>query len=123
MCKLLVPSPIQRETSEILLKKAKIDAEAVRVAADAEAYKKQKILSADNALAQKLDAEIAIHKVWADAYAKRNVPLYVFGGTSNGGNIPVGGDSEAKTFMQIMTMDAAKRLNYNRGMDGKKNSQ
>jgi regulator of protease activity HflC (stomatin/prohibitin superfamily) len=62
---------IQRQTSEILLEKAKIDAEAVRVAADAEAYKKAKILNADNALAQKLEAEIEIQKVWADAYAKR----------------------------------------------------
>lgn len=112
---------IQRQTSEILLEKAKIDAEAVRVAADAEAYKKAKILNADNALAQKLEAEIEIQKVWADAYAKRQVPMYVFGGAggdgAEGGGTPVGADGEVKNFMQLMTMDAARRLNYDRGLD------
>ncbi len=112
---------IQRQTSEILLEKAKIDAEAVRVAADAEAYKKAKILNADNALAQKLEAEIEIQKVWADAYAKRQVPMYVFGAAggdgAGGGGTPVGADGEVKNFMQLMTMDAARRLNYDRGLD------
>lgn len=75
---------IQRETSLILLEKAKIDAEAVRVAADAEAYKKAKILSADNALAQKLEAEIQIQRVWAEACANRKVPQYVLGSCCNG---------------------------------------
>ena len=107
---------IQRQTSEILLEKAKIDAESIRVAADAEAYQKREILSADNALAQKLDAEIEIQKVWADAYAKRQVPMYVFGGGASPEGTPVGGDSEVKAFMQLMTVDAAKRLNYDRGL-------
>ena len=107
---------IQRQTSQILLEKAKIDAEAIRVAADAEAYKKREILNADNALAQKLDAEIEIQQVWADAYAKRQVPMYVFGGGAGPEGTPVGGDSEVKAFMQLMTVDAAKRLNYDRGL-------
>ena len=105
---------IQQETAKILLEKAKIDAEAVKVGADAEAYKKKEILSADNALAQKLEAEIAIQSVWADAYSKRKVPMYVFGGSSN---TPNGSDSDTKTFMQLMTVDAAKRLSYNRSME------
>ena len=110
---------IQRQTSEILLEKAKIDAEAVRVAADAEAYKKAKILSADNALAQKLEAEIEIQKVWAEAYSSRKVPQYVFGGSGSGehGATPVGADGEVKQFMQLMTIDAARRLNYDRGLE------
>jgi hypothetical protein len=29
------------------------------------------VLEVDNALAQKLEAEISIQRVWADAYAKR----------------------------------------------------
>ncbi|GAB6095516.1 SPFH domain-containing protein [Desulfatiferula olefinivorans] len=105
---------IQEETSMILLSKAKIDAEAVMVQADAEAYKKKKILTADNALAQKLDAEIQIQKIWAEAFAKRQVPAYVFGAS---GETPVGSDMEVKQFMQMMTLDAAKRLNYDRGLN------
>ncbi|MDJ0700901.1 MAG: SPFH domain-containing protein [Woeseiaceae bacterium] len=106
---------IQEETSKILLSKARIDAEAVKVAADAEAYKKAKILSADNALAQKLDAEIEIQKIWADAFAKRAVPQYVFG-SGQGDAVPVGSDMEVKNFMQLMTLDAAKRLSYERSL-------
>lgn len=106
---------IQEETSKILLSKAKIDAEAVKVAADAEAYKKAKILSADNALAQKLEAEIEIQRIWADAFAKRSVPQNVFGAGGAGGT-PVGSDMEVKNFMQLMTLDAAKRLNYERSL-------
>jgi regulator of protease activity HflC (stomatin/prohibitin superfamily) len=109
---------IQRETSLVLLEKAKIDAEAVTVAADAEAYRKEKILSADNALAQKLEAEIQIQRVWAEAYATRMVPQYVFGGGAAGVDAtPIGADGEVKSFMQLMTIDAAKRLNYDRGLD------
>jgi len=104
---------IQQETAKILLEKSRIDAEAVKVAADAEAYKKKEILTADNALAQKLEAEIAIQSVWADAYSKRQVPLYVFGGSEG---TPTGNDSDTKNFMQLMTVDAAKRLSYSRGM-------
>ena len=104
---------IQQETAKILLEKSRIDAEAIKVAADAEAYKKKEILTADNALAQKLEAEVAIQTVWADAYSKRQVPLYVFGGSEG---TPTGNDSETKNFMQLMTVDAAKRLSYSRGM-------
>ena len=109
---------IQEETSKILLSKAKIDAEAVQVAADAEAYRKRKILEADNALAQKLDAEIEIQKIWAEAFARRAVPQYVFGGGTGGGDAaPTGSDQEVKNFMQILTLDAARRLSYDRGLD------
>jgi regulator of protease activity HflC (stomatin/prohibitin superfamily) len=111
--KLKEQADIARQTSATLLAKAKIDAESVKVTADAEAYKKKVVLKADNALAQKLEAEIAIQKVWAEAYARRQVPTNVFGA---GADTPSGSDSEAKTFMQIMTMDAATRLNYNRGL-------
>ncbi len=104
---------IQEETAKILLSKAKIDAEAVVVAAEAEAYKKEKILSADNALAQKLEAEIEIQRIWAEAFAKRAVPQNVFGAS---GETPVGSDMEVKNFMQLMTLDAAKRLNYERSL-------
>ena len=71
------------------------------------------ILQADNALAQKLDAEIQIQRIWAESFAKRAVPQYVFGAN---GNTPTGSDSEARMFMQMLTMDAAKRLSYDRDL-------
>lgn len=105
---------IEKETAEINLEKAKVEAQTVRTLAEAEAHKKKVILQADNALAQKLDAEIEIQKLWAQAYAKRAVPTNVFG---SGGGTPVGGDGEVRAFMQMLTLDAAKRLSYERSMD------
>lgn len=102
---------IQKVTAEIQLEKARIEAETKRTLADAEAYQKKVILEADNALAQKLEAEIEIQKLWADAFAKRQVPTNVFG---SNGNTPTGSDSETKAFMQMLTLDAAKRLSYDR---------
>jgi regulator of protease activity HflC (stomatin/prohibitin superfamily) len=109
--KLKEQAEIEKETAEIQYEKAKIEADTRRTLADAEAYQKRVILEADNALAQKLDAEVEIQKLWADAYAKRAVPTNVFGGA---GDTPVGGDGEVKAFMQMLTIDAAKRLNYDR---------
>lgn len=65
------------------------------------------ILQADNALAQKLDAEIKIQQLWAQAYAKRQVPTNAFGGGGAAGGAPVGNDYETKAFMQMPTLDAA----------------
>ncbi len=113
---------IAKEQSEILLEKARIDAEAVQVAADAEAYAKTQILEADNALAQKLDAEVEIQKLWAEAFAKRNVPMYVFGGGTGESGAPVGSDDEATRLFQILTLQAAERLDYDRGIAADKNN-
>ena len=112
--KLKEQAAIERETAKINLEKAEIEAKTRRTLADAEAYQKRVILQADNALAQKLEAETEIQKIWADAFAKRNVPQYVFGGGVAGGGTPTGSDSEARMFMQLLTLDAAKRLNYDR---------
>lgn len=103
---------IDKQTAQVNLEKARIEAETRRTLADAEAYQKKAVLQADNALAQKLDAEIEIQKIWAEAFAQRKVPQYVFGGGD--GNTPTGSDSETKAFMQLLTLDAAKRLNYDR---------
>lgn len=109
---------IDRETAAIELEKAKLEAQTKRTLADAEAYQKREVLKADNALADKLKAEIAIHGVWADAFAKRAVPTTVFGGSGAGGPA-TGSDAEVKAFMQMLTMDAARRLSYDREV-GKK---
>ena len=63
--KLREEAEIARETARINLEKARIEAETVRTLADAEAHKKQAIIEADNALAQKLEAEIRIQELWA----------------------------------------------------------
>ena len=97
---------IDRDTSMIQLERARIDAEARQVAADAAAYEKRAILEADNALQQKLDAYVTAQKFWAEAFAQRRVPTQVFGNQSSG----PGNDSDIQTFMDIMTMRAAKDL-------------
>jgi len=107
---------IEKETSIIRLAQAKIDAKKIKTLADAEAYKKKAIITADNALQQKLATEERIQAKWADAYAKRAVPQYVFGGGSSDGGTPVGGDTETSRFMQLMTIEAAKNLSYNRSL-------
>ncbi len=107
---------IQKLTAEIKLERARIDAQAVQVAADAQAYKKRVIIQADNALAQKLEAEIKIQAAWAKAYSVRPVPTTVFGG----GESAAGSISEVQTFLQLKTVEAAQNLNYNREVAQKK---
>lgn len=118
--KLKEQAAIEKETAQLQLEKARIDAQRIKTLADAEAYQKKAVMQADNALDQKLQAEIAIQKVWAEAYAKRQVPATVFNSGGNGkGGVPVGSDTATMNFMQLMTLDAAKRLNYERDIKAK----
>jgi uncharacterized membrane protein YqiK len=112
---------IDKQRSAILLDKARIDAEAVQVAADAEAYQKRAIIEADNALAQKLATEAEIQKYWADAFAKRAVPSTVFvtGGGNSDGSTPTGSNTELQAILQMMTLQLAKGLDYDRKVDTK----
>ena len=114
--KLLEQARIDKETAQIQKEKADIDAERQKVLADADKYEREARIAGDNALQQKLDAEIEIQKVWADAYSKRQVPQYVFGSGAGENSTPVGADTEVKSFLQMMTIDAAKRLNYDRSI-------
>jgi regulator of protease activity HflC (stomatin/prohibitin superfamily) len=106
---------IDKQTAQVTKERADIDAERIKVLAEADKYEREARIAGDNALQQKLDTELEIQKVWADAYAKRAVPQYVFGGGREGG-APVGGDTETTRFMQLMTIEAAKRLAYDRGI-------
>jgi len=114
--KQLEQAEIDKQTAQVQKEKADIDAERIKVLADADKYEREARIAGDNALQQKLDAEIEIQKVWADAFANRKVPAQVFvtGGSADG--VPTGENSEVSNFMNIMTMDAAKRLNYDRGI-------
>lgn len=100
---------IAQETSEINLERAKVDAQSVTVAADAEAYAKQAILEADGALQQKLDAWVEAQRVWADAASKINVPSTVIAG---GGSDGTAGNAlgTVDQFMQLMMLNSAKQL-------------
>ena len=114
--KLREQAEIERETAKINLEKAQIEAEMRKELADAAAYEKRVILEADNALAQKLDAEIAIQQAWAEAYSRRAVPSTVLS-SGEGSQATVGADQEIKTFMQLLAVEAAERLHYNRSLN------
>ena len=116
---------IDRDTAEIKLARAEIDAKAKIVAADATAYEKKAILLADNALQIKVDAVVEMSRDWSQAFAVRKVPNTVFvgsGGTGGSGGAPVGNSMDASTFMQIMTMKAARDLDVDLSVATEKDS-
>jgi regulator of protease activity HflC (stomatin/prohibitin superfamily) len=101
---------IARATAAINLERARIDAEAVTVAADAEAYAKEAILEADGALAQKLEAWTTAQRYWADAASKINVPATVF--STGSGEAGTAGNAlgTVEQFMSMMMMRTAQEL-------------
>ncbi len=117
--KLKEQAEIEKETAAIYLEKANIEAQTKERLADAEAYEKKALLQADNALKVKVNAEIKIHELWADAFAKRAVPQYVWsdGGAGGEGSTPVGSDLELKRMMQLLTVKAAQSLDYDRKVE------
>lgn len=100
---------IARQTAAINLERARIDAEAVTVAADAEAYAKEAILTADGALAQKLEAWVQAQRVWADAASKINVPATVIAGGGDGGTAG-SALGTVDQFMQMLMVKTARDL-------------
>ena len=72
---------------------------------EGEAQRKRLVMAADGALQQKLSAYVETQKVWAAAFAARKVPQQVFGGGGGSGT-----DSDVASFMQLMTVKAAKDL-------------
>ncbi|MEM7919972.1 hypothetical protein Q4Q89_19620, partial [Morganella morganii] len=65
---------IEKQTAELLRDKATVTAQATKITADAEAYAREAVMKAEGALQPKLDALIAINKVWAEAAAQAPVP-------------------------------------------------
>ena len=98
---------IAKLTSAELLDKAKIDAQATKVTADAEAYAKQAVIEADGALDKKLAALVEINNVWATAAANAPVPGVVMGGAGEGSTSR---QSEIGQLMSVMAVQAAKQL-------------
>lgn len=97
---------IAKLTSQELLDRAKIDAQSVKVAADAEAYAKQAVIQANGALEQKLQALVEINQAWAKAASVAPVPSVMMGGAGEGN----GRQTEIGQLMQVMGAKAAKDL-------------
>lgn len=97
---------IEQKTAAIALEKAKIDAQATKVTADAEAYAKNAVIQADGALDKKLATFERINQYWSIAATSAPVPSIVMGGASGSS----GRNSEITNFMNLLTTKAAKDL-------------
>jgi regulator of protease activity HflC (stomatin/prohibitin superfamily) len=88
------------------LETSRLKAEAVKIEADADAYKKKQVILADGALDKKLAAAMKIHEFWANAAAhQRLVPEVQMGGSSGGG-----GATGVHDLMNITAARAAQEL-------------
>ena len=111
---------VERAKQEVLeqqqLKLAAVEeGQKIKTLADAEAYAKEAIIEADNALQAKLDAEVQIQAEWAKAYQNRKVPANVtILGNDGSGTTPTGGDTEVLNFLRLKTAEAANNLSYDR---------
>jgi hypothetical protein len=80
-----------------------LEAKKIKEIADAQAYAKKRIMEADGALEMKLNAQVEVQKVWAEAFSKYTgavVPQFQTGGG--------GATNGALNFMDIMTAKTAK---------------
>lgn len=91
----------------IALKRAKLTALKIKELADAEAYKKRKVMMADGALEKKLEAyKYAVKQTAAALGNKQLVPsVYFAGGEGKGGSMPNGA-----ALIQLMTAKYAQDL-------------
>ncbi|MCK4258442.1 MAG: hypothetical protein KAX49_05660 [Halanaerobiales bacterium] len=100
---------LDKQKALVELETEKLNSEAVRVKASAEAEAKKKLIEADGALQQKLDALIEVNRVWSEAYTQqRPTPDIIFGA---GGGENTGMDANA--FMQMLMVKTAQDLNLN----------
>ena len=103
--KLVAVAEQDKLTAEIKLKIADLDKQAQILKGEGEASYKNKVFMADGGLVPKLEAMIAIQKEWATAFATRKVPTIVSGGSGKGGT-----DTDAMTFMDLLTAQTAQQL-------------
>ncbi|MCO2180346.1 membrane protease subunit, stomatin/prohibitin, partial [Pseudomonas aeruginosa] len=94
-------------TAELLRDKATVTAQATKITADAEAYAREAVIKADGALQPKLDALIAINKVWAEAAAQAPVPSVMMGAGANGA---ASRQDEIGQLMGVLATKAARDL-------------
>jgi hypothetical protein len=101
----LVNATKGKEVAAIDLEAAKLQKQQQIEIGTGEAERKRLVLAADNALAQKLDAYVAVQAKWAEAFSTRKVPTVVMAGREGGGT-----DSDAQTLMSLLTVQSAKSL-------------
>jgi hypothetical protein len=114
---------IDERAAAIKVRVANLDAQAIKVRADAEAYQKQKSIKADDGLATKLEAAVKIHQTWAAASATRPVPqsVTIMGGGASAAGVPTGNQADMANLMNVMTLMLAKDLQVNTKVDNKGN--
>ena len=76
-----------------------------------EAERKRLVLKADGALKQKLEAYVQAQKLWANAFAQRQVPSLVMGGGGAGDT-----DKSTTNFAQMMQLLVAKQMGLDLSM-------
>ena len=105
---------VAKDTSEINLEKAKIDAEAVVVTADADAYEREQLLASDNGLKLKLDALVRMNADAMKALATKPVPsTVVYTGTSENGALGANNEIENIATTQMLKNLKALDLDIN----------
>ena len=112
----LIAAETAKKEAEIALQEARIQKEKerelaakVKIAADAEAYRKSKVLQADGALEMKLATIEKVAEEIARGWAKRKVPQTVIV-TGEGGDAAqyTGSPEEVKVMLGMMLADMAK---------------
>jgi len=97
-----------KEVAALELDAAKLQKQREIEIGTGEAERKRLVLGADGALTQKLEAYVAVQKVYADAIAQKRVPnIWMAGGGSGTGGTA---DSEAQALMQMLMVKTAKDL-------------
>ena len=97
-----------KEMQLIALEGAKLEAQKIKALAEAEAYAKERMMSADGALEKKLQTYKEVQEVWANAFMNYKgdlVPKFQTGGGTKG--------NAGLDFMEIMSAKAAMDLNLN----------
>lgn len=101
----LIAAAKQKEVAAVELEAAKLEKQTQIAKGEGESERRRLILASDGALAQKLETLVAINKEWAAAFKERKVPSVIMGGKSGSGT-----DSDVQTFMDMLTVKAAKDL-------------
>jgi hypothetical protein len=110
---LLKAAEIDLAQAKIQAKKEKEVATKIKIAADADAYKRSKAIAADGALAQKLHTLEVIAKYQADALAKRAVPTNYFASGASGGGSGGNYDDEMVRQLKLMNLNTVSALKIN----------
>jgi hypothetical protein len=103
----VVQAEKERDVSKLAAERAGFYKTEQLLKADADSEYRRRIMSADNALGQRLEAYKAVNQMWAQAFANYKgslVPQIVGGGDASSGK------NGGLDFMQIIGMKAAKDL-------------